>query len=277
MRSVTIDELLSWAFVHELPKGGGVDGLDNANSAWRMLQASSWGKVTSWAELMTSIDLPARDHDNFLIEQGAPHDDALIVGEAVAELVACDMIIPEGWHPLPDWVLSDPLIAGLASEAIAAAVDRFCLRPPRRRAAHLVSIVIGTAVLGREPAWDAPQPSIRMVEKAGQPAWFISQPKKDVFGREAMIETDGYDKKAGRPRPGAYRRYEFSTSPVGDIMARLDRELWGVALGLLERVLANRLTGHRFMPSGIETRPWKGRGPAIKLLPGKGEALKMSA
>jgi hypothetical protein len=49
MKTVTMEELLTWAFVHELPKGGGVDGLDNANSAWRMLEASSWGKITSFA------------------------------------------------------------------------------------------------------------------------------------------------------------------------------------------------------------------------------------
>ena len=88
MRTVTIEELLSWAFVHELPKGGGVDGLANANSAWRMLQASSWGKITSFAELMTLVDTGFSDGSgNYLFEQGAPHDDALALGEAAQAVV----------------------------------------------------------------------------------------------------------------------------------------------------------------------------------------------
>ncbi len=277
MRSVTIDELLSWAFVHELPKGGGVDGLGNPNSAWRMLQASSWGKVTSWAELMTSIDLPARDHDNFLIEQGAPHDDALAVGEAVTGLVECDLILPEGWHPLPDWPREDPLIAELADLAVAGAVARFRLRTRAAMAGHLVSLVVGTAVLGREPGWQAEVPAVRMVEHAGKPAWFVRQAVRDAFGRRQTIEVDGYNSKAGRPKPGAYRRYQFSTDPTGDILGRLDRELWAVALRHLEGTLANRLTGHRLLNCDVPVRPWRGQGPAIVLLSRQGERSRRTA
>ena len=277
MRSVTIDELLSWAFVHELPKGGGVDGLGNPNSAWRMLQASSWGKVTSWAELMTSIDLPARDHDNFLIEQGAPHDDALAVGEAVTGLVECDLILPEGWHPLPDWPREDPLIAELTDLAVEGAVHRFRVRPRLRQVSHLISLVIGTAVLGREPRWEAEVPAVRMVERGGMPAWFVAKAVKDANGKASTIEVDGLDQRTRRPRPGAYRRYQFSNDPIGDILARLDRELWAVALRHLERVLANRLTAHRLLNCDVPVRPWHGQGPAIMLLARQGERPRRTA
>lgn len=277
MKTVAIDELLSWAFVHELPKGGGVDGLDNVNSAWRMLQASSWGKITSWAELMTFIDMPARDHDNFLIEQGAPHDDALAAGAAVADLVHCEIVIPEGWEPLADWPRHDQRMGDLIRSATARALERFILRPPGRRAAHLVSLVVGTAVLGREPRWEAPVPAIRMIEKAGKPAWFMARKVRDVFGRVNDIEVDGYNRKAGRPYRGAYRKYEFSDDPVGDIMARLDRELWVAALRHVHARVANQLVAHRLSNLEMPARPWGDHGPAVSLVARQALASKKSA
>lgn len=265
MKSATIHELVSWAFVHELPKGGGVEGLDNPNSAWRMLQASSWGKVTAWAELMATVDAGRGAADNFMIEQGAPHDDALAIGEAVTALVGREIVIPEGWSPLPDWPEHDEVFSGLAAAAVARAVERFSLRPALRQSRHLVSLVVGSAVLGREPQWDAPVPSVRMVERGGRPAWFRSRAVTDAFGRSTTVEVDGYNPKAGRPHRGAYRRYEFSEDPVGDILGRLDRELWAVALAEVGRIVRPHLTGHRVLPDDIEAAPWGAKGARIRL------------
>lgn len=278
MKTVTIDELLAWAFVHELPKGGGVDGLANANSAWRMLQASSWGKVTSWAELMTLVDTGRGDADNFMIEQGAPHDDALAVGEAVAELVNCDIIVPDGWSPLCDWPTDDERVPALRDAAVAAAVERFQLRPAARQGAHLVSLVIGSAVLGREPAWDAPLPRVRMVERGGQPAWFVTEARRDpLSGKSYMVEVQGYDGKKHRAKRGAYRKFQFSDDPAGDILARLDRELWAAALETVEKDVSNRLGGHRLSNSSIERAPWGDTGARIQLLARHGLAMKKTA
>lgn len=277
MKSMTIDELLTWAFVHELPKGGGVNGLDNMNSAWRMLQASSWGKITAWAELMTLVDGGQTDWENFMIDQGDPHDDAIAVGEVAADLAHCEIVVPDGWSPLPDWPLHDGRMADLMVEAVGRAVERFTLRPPSRRATHLVSLVVGTAVLGREPAWDAPVSSIRMVERAGRPAWFMGRQVRDELGRVNTIEIDGFNRKAGRPFRGAYRKYEFSDDPIGDIMARLDRELWAAALLHLEKVVANRLTAHRLLKWDGEVAPWGDVGPRVSLLSGQGMRAKIVA
>lgn len=265
MKTATINDLLTWAFVHELPKGGGVDGLDNPNSAWRMLQASSWGKVTAWAELMATVDAGWGAADNFMIEQGAPHDDALAIGEAVAELVGREIVIPDGWSPLPDWPETDTVFAGLARAAVARAVERFSLRPALRQSRHLVSLVVGSAVLGREPQWDAPVPAVRMVERAGRPAWFRSRTVTDAFGRSTSVEVDGYNPKAGRQHRDAYRKFEFSEDPVGDILGRLDRELWAVALREVGTVVRPRLAGHRLLPDDIEAAPWGSAGPRIRL------------
>ncbi|TIL77728.1 MAG: hypothetical protein E5Y89_17810, partial [Mesorhizobium sp.] len=110
MKTVTIDELLTWAFVHELPKGGGVEGLDNPHSAWRSLQTSSWGKITGFCELGALIDGGRKDHENFWLEQGEPHEDAVTVGREVAALAGCNVVIPVGWNALADW----PETQGLA-------------------------------------------------------------------------------------------------------------------------------------------------------------------
>lgn len=277
MKTIAIEELLAWAFVYELPKGGGVDGLDNLNSAWRMLQASSWGKVTDWAELMTLIDRGRGDGENFIIEQGAPHDDAIVVGEAVADLAHCEIVIPDGWAPLSDWPRHDDRMISLMADAVGRAVERFTLRSAARRGAHLVSLVVGSAVLGREPGWDAPVPAIRMVERAGKPAWFMTRQVRDVFGRVNTIEIDGFNRKAGRPFRGAYRRYEFSDDPIGDIMARLDRELWAVALDRVHERVANQLTAHRLLDSSVVARPWGAQGAHIALIGRHGVGAKRTA
>ena len=262
MRTVTIEEMLTWAFVHELPKGGGVDGLDNANSAWRMLFASSWGKVSSFAELLTVIDTGPRE-GGMWIEQSEPHEDAVSVGRAVAGLAAFDVFIPPAWNPLTDWVDE----RGLAPKSVAGVAERFMLRTLPRRAAHLVSLVVGMAVLGKQPDWKAEEPKVRMIERGGHPAWFVSKVIKDDFGRENTIEVDGRNPRSRRPVPGAYRKYEFSDSPAGDIMSRLDWQLWVAALAEIEKAVRPQLVGHRIVAADLDTRPWGGRGSPARLVP----------
>lgn len=254
MKTKTIAELLTWAFVHELPKGGGVEGLDNVNSAWRMLQASSWGKVTAFAELMTLVDVDSGGA-NFLFEQGEPHDDAVALGQAVADLAHCEIDIPQGWNALADWPDDD----GLVMPAVARAAELFMLRPALRRRAHLVSLVVGTAILGREPDWTAEPSRVRMVERAGRPAWFMLRRVTDDLGQSYDLEVDGYNRRAGRRHRDAYRKYEFSTDPTGDILGRLDWQLWVAALRRLERQVAPRLVAHRLVPCDASMTPWLDR------------------
>lgn len=253
MRTKTIEELLTWAFVDELPKGGGVDGLDNANSAWRMLQASSWGKVTAFAELLAKVDVD-RGGSNYFIEQGEPHEDAMLVGEAVADLARYEVVVPQGWNALADWPDDD----GLVMPAVERAVEQFRLRPSLRQRAGTVSLVVGTAILGREPDWSSEPSKVRMVERSGRPAWFVMRRVTDNLGQTYDLEVDGYNARSGRPARGAYRKYEFSTSPTGDVLARLDYQIWVAALRLLHRTLAPRLSAHHLQPLERSMTPWLG-------------------
>lgn len=254
MRTMTIEELLTWAFVHELPKGGGVDGLDNANSAWRMLEASSWGKITSFAELGAIVDKGWGDTENYWIEQGEPHDDAVAVGRAVAGLSRCDVTIPANWHALADW----PDTEGMAEAAVRKAVARYMVRTPQRRAAGIVSLVVGTAILGREPDFSAEPSKTRMIERGGKPAWFVIRRMGHEDGQTYDLEVDGYNGRTQRPVKGAYRKYEFSIDPTGDILGRLDYQIWVAALRRLEGVIATQLVGHRLVFSDRAMTPWLG-------------------
>lgn len=252
MKTVTIEELLTWAFVHELPKGGGVDGLDNANSAWRMLEASSWGKITSFAELGAIVDQGRGDTENYWIEQGEPHDDAVAVGRAVAGLSRCDVAVPAGWNALADW----PDTEGMAEAAVRKTVERYMVRTPQRRAAGIVSLVVGTAILGREPDFGAEPSKVRMIERGGKPAWFVTRRMKHEDGQTYDLEVDGYNGRTQRPVKGAYRKYEFSIDPTGDILGRLDYQIWVAALRRLEGEIALQLTGHRLVHSDRSMTPW---------------------
>jgi hypothetical protein len=275
MRTLTVEELLSWAFVHELPKGGGVDGLANMNSAWRMLQASSWGRISAYAELMTLVDVDFAGGGNFFIDQGEPHEDALIVGEAVAALGHCDAMFPEGWNPLADW----PDEHGLVMAAVARAVERYRLRPALRRAAGLVSMVIGCAVLGKAPDWRSEPSRVRMVERGGRPAWFVRRVMRDALGRDYEMEVDGYNRRTGRRDRAAYRKFEFSEDPSGDILSRLDWQLWVRALRMVEERVRPRLAAHRLAPSDHVLAPWVGgdRGGVWLIAPREGRKKSAAA
>lgn len=251
MKTVTIEELLVWAFVHELPKGGGADGLDNIHSAWRQLEASSWGKILGYAELMTLVDRD-RPAPGTWVEQGAPHEDALEIGRAVADLAKYDVMFPEGWNPVGDWAEQGEL----TRDAVARAVERFSLRPVGKRGASIVSLVISTAILGRVPDYSAPEPEHVRIERNGHPAWFMRRIATDAFGREYSLEVDGYNHRTKRPQRGAYYKYEQQPDPLSDILGRIDYQIWVAALKELESAVANTLTDHRMTYSTLSATPW---------------------
>lgn len=254
MKTVTIEELLVWAFVHELPKGGGADGLDNIHSAWRQLEASSWGKVLGYAELMTLIDRD-RPAPGTWVEQGAPHEDALEIGRAVADLAKYDVMFPESWNPVGDWNEQ----GDLTRDAVARAVERFSLRPADKRGASIVTLVISTAILGRIPDHAAPEPECEVFKRRGfHPSWFMQRKAVDTFGREYTIEIDGFNRRSHRPYRGAYQKFILTPDPLADILGRIDYQIWVAALAELESALSDRLINHKLSFSQRTATPWLG-------------------
>jgi len=248
MKRVTIEELLNWAFVHELPKGGGVEGLANGNSAW--------GTIVSLGTRVQTGRYPGGG-ENYFIEQGEPNPDALALGYAVRSLRNLDVVIADDWAPLADWpAMPQP---ELVEEAVARAKAHYFGRSVETRREAIVTLVAGTAALGREIEVSAEPSRVRMVERAGKPAWFVKRQMRDANGAMVMMEMEGRNPRTCRPYPGAYRRYELSTDPLGDILARLDYQVWIAALRGLERKIGKELVAHRLSPFERSMTPWLDR------------------
>lgn len=250
MKTMTIEALLTWAFTAELCKvGGGGDGLSGVS-------ASSWSMVDNYAALGTLIDRSPNAYGVIpgFIEDGEPHPDALVVGDAVRALAGRGFDIPEGWQPFPEW--SDE--HGLIAAEVARVVGEVRLKGERLAGRHVVALVTSAAILGRGPDWEAKEPTTRMVEANGKPLWFVTRSSRDAFGRVYAFEGDGYDRKKQRPMRGAYRKFELSSSIRGAILSRLDWELWQDALADMAERIEGRLESHRIAPFYPDRHPWRG-------------------
>lgn len=249
MKKMSIEELLNWAFTHELCKEGvGGNGV--------LVAGSSWESVAVYGQLGTVIDrtnrygvLPG------FIEAGDPAADAVIVGNAVRSIAAMSFEIPAGWNPFPEWADEYGLIAA----DVQAVVERVLLKGDVLSGRHVVGLVISAAILGRGPDWRAEEPGVRFVTRAGKPAWFIERKAKDCFGKVYLFENDGLDRKRNRPMAKAYRKYELDASIVGATLSRLDWQLWQDALAVLSERLAGKLQAVDLLPFRAARQPWHSR------------------
>lgn len=250
MKTMTIEAFLTWAFTAELCKvGGGGDGLT-------AVSASNWSFTKDLLTLGTLIDRSPNHYGVIpgFIEDGEPHPDALMVGDAVRALATRGFDIPEGWQPFPEW--SDDY--GLIAAEVARVVGEVRLKGERLAGRHVVALVTSAAILGRGPDWEVKEPTTRMVEANGKPLWFVSRTSKDAFGRAYAFESDGFDRRKQRPMRGAYRKFELSSPIRGAILARLDWELWQDALLDMAGWLEGRLESHRIAPFYPDRHPWRG-------------------
>lgn len=247
-----IENLLRWAFVHELAKGGGVDGLSNVNSAWRKIEASSWGKINSFAELGTLVDTGSGGTGMWL-EQGEPHRDAVLIGEAVRDLAGMEIGGFAEWDAFADV----PHLAEHLGEMPRRVESRLAMMPGRSRSTLPMTLVISAAVTGHAPDWRWPEePRLRMQTRAGRPAWFVRQTITDSFGRKTEVEVNGFDPKRGRPKPAAYRKYEISPDPFPVAISRADWQVWVTCLSVLTDQLAGCLADYEVAPVFQSLAPW---------------------
>ncbi|TJW57480.1 MAG: hypothetical protein E5X59_00740 [Mesorhizobium sp.] len=106
-----------------------------------------------------------------------------------------------------------------------------------------------------------------MIERGGKPAWFVVRRMKHEDGQTYDLEVDGYNGRTQRPVKGAYRKYEFSIDPTGDILGRLDYQIWVAALRRLEAEIATQLVGHRLVFSDRSMTPWlEGDRPGVAIV-----------
>lgn len=248
MKTMTIYELLKWAYTVELPKAGrpGADMVGGYGMSWSGIQAMG--------ELGTIIDRTPNAYGVIpeFFSGDEPHADAIRVGEAVEALRSTCFDIPHGWNPFPLWDDEHGLIA----QAVAAVVERIRLKPDVLAGHHVANMVITYALLGRGPDWRADQPEIQMVSKGGKPAWFVKRVMEDCFGRKFEVETDGYDRKRQKPVAGAYRKHELVTPVSSAALSRLDWQLWQDALSLISGRLAGVLQTVCIVPFREDRQPW---------------------
>jgi len=238
MRKIELGTFMKWAFGEEL-----------VHLAQRANEGGGWNYIAAFGALGTVIDGGGYSSP----ELSHVHPDAIVAGEAVMLLAREDLSPPEGWNPLPD--LDDPhgVLAGVVDEVMA----RRAMRDNASLNANLIAMVISYAVMGKEPEWRVPQPKFRMVSRNGEPLWFIRQSQTDRFGRVYEYETDGFNAKSRRPRPGAYRKYEVSGGFSGHVQARLDWYLWARAMELIVARLNEGLTAHQITAPKIDCEIWK--------------------
>ncbi|MDR6757825.1 hypothetical protein J2Y48_003122 [Mycoplana sp. BE70] len=249
MKKTTIEQLLTWAFVHELPKVG-------AGNGGSLVAGSSWNAIVEIAALGTMIDRNPNYYGAIpgYVYEGEPAADALIVGDAVRELAKRDGFeIAAGWHPFPEW--EDP--HGLICTEVDRVADEQRNRSDRLNGKHVVNLVISAAMLGRGPSWDADEPSARpLIDVNGRAMWFVDRKAKDSLGRVYTYTDNGYDQRRHRPIKGAYRKWRLNRPLRGDILARLDWQLWQSALEVLQDSLCGRLSAHELFEFVPDRHPW---------------------
>lgn len=249
-RKITIEKLLEWAFREELCKVG-------AGGGFSLVSASAWDLVSGMAELGTLIDRSPNGYGVIpgFHALGDPHPDAVKVGDAVRGLREIGFEIPEGWNPVAEF--DDPY--GLIAAEVERVAGRERLKADRLTGRHMVALVTNAAIMGRGPDWVIEEePGFRMVMVAGMPAWFIKRTHKtEGDGRVYEIETmDGFDKRKARPKPGAYRKYELKRMMGGEILSRLEWQIWQDALAHLHGVLAGDLQAYDLVDFVPDRVPW---------------------
>ncbi|WP_245304997.1 hypothetical protein [Rhizobium leucaenae] len=246
---MTIEALLSWAFIEELPKvdagplfGGG------APSAWQAL--------SDVIALGTNIDKSPNRYGVVaeFVNMDAPHPDAVVVGDVVRALADRNGYeIMSGWRPFPEW--DDPH-GIIQAEVDRIAAEQVYERGGRLNGRHVVALVTSAAILKRGPDWRADQPKVVTVKNSGKDAWFIKRYAKDAFGGTIEYEDNGFSQRRQRPMKGAYRKYRLAEPIRGAVIARLEWQLWQSALEELHDSLSGVLFDHSLLPFTPNRQPW---------------------
>lgn len=260
MRTMDIEALLRWAFTDELPKEGAPIALRPSGDA------RGWRSVEAFGEMLARIDEPNRwGVMSGSVDLGRPHPDAVVIGEAVAELDAVDVCLPEGWNPLGDLARGDLGVDGerLLAEAVRAAFERATRLGVDGRTrvlrSSLAALVRTCAVLGRTPVWEADAPKVVSVKsQEGREIWWRRATVMDKTGMPYETELpDGYDLKRKRVRPDAYRKFVLEPDPMEAAIGRAEYEVWHAALGYLVALLDGRLVDHVATGPARAIRPWE--------------------
>jgi hypothetical protein len=249
MKKISVEDLLTWAFTQELGKAGVMADIGQGYSA-------AWMGMAEVAALGTIVD---RSPNAFgvipsFVYEGDPHPDAVSAGNAVHRLADHGFDIANGWNPMTDWADEHGLIA----EEVARLAEEQRGRSDHLSGKHVVSLTISAAVLKRGPDWRADAAKAVMLTSKGKPVWFVKRTAKDSLGNAYYYEDNGFDARRQRPKKGAYRKWRLDRSIRGDVLSRLDWQLWQSALEEVHAWLSfkNRLSTYELLPFFPRRQPW---------------------
>lgn len=283
-RAMPVDQAVAWAFRDELPK---CPPVANGPAALR----SGYGSVLDYGQLGTVIDQDRVNRYGCIADlsrEALPHDDAVVLGDAVLALDGLVLDVPADWDPAPELAA----FAGLGTRAVSAALRAMIVSDANGASRLKLSprdLVIRRAVLPPDPAetrLDAV--ALRHERHAnGQDRWFVQATQwietgaYDADGtpvtRPETIELNGTDRR-GRRKPGAYRKPFLDPDPVPTIIARAEHEMWLAALDVLAGDLGGQAGGLVLLPPSVPARPWlDGDAPAEpRVLPDLGAHRRIS-
>jgi hypothetical protein len=263
MRTMRIEEALTWAYVSELPK------VKRMAAMGPIQTGRSWDVMETYLEVLTVIDVNRYGVVPDLSAEDEPTADAVLIGEAVEALdaVAAGAVF--------DAFDADVLIADLdpvglgapLRRSLAMAIDRATIVDrdgDRRLRGGFSTMLRRCAILDMAPDWRMSAPSL--VPKRGpngKAVWVrtISRPVMwdrdgNVVGREDVeVEAPPIN---GRPRPGSRRLEVLDPDPVSGLVERLRYLAWRAALDMLAERLSDATLDVNILPSTVADIPWLG-------------------
>lgn len=257
MKTIGIEAFLTWAYREELPKAEAPGSGEGA-----IAMGNGWDSVAQQGELMAECVSDGRPNSYGVIPLSAwygspPHPDAFAAHAAVCELAKVELDIPDGWAPLSCLGLTPEE----ADDAVRRALPRVATRQGDvwRLRCKPAELVRRFAILGDAPCWQVEAPKRRLVTVSGKPAWFRMVEATTHIGRIELREVSGYNVRAKRPYPGAYRKTVLEPDPAFAVIERAEYEVWHAALGLLVEVLSEPglLVAHQLLPTLAPSRPWE--------------------
>ena len=248
-KPVAVELFLRWAYRQELCKVECEGG--------PMSFASSSSAIARLGAYGTSIDeSPVNQYGMAPIGRPGlePHGDAVLAGNLVAELGAFEMEAPDDWTCLQDMPILCDHAAGMMQEGLRRSMTIVDDKPRLKTSA--ATLLYRHALLGDVPVWQADAPELKTISANGKERWFVKRIVDDGIGGTFEAEFDGYNRKAKRPYPGAYRKALWEPDPVEAVLARVDYAVWHAALGVLVDELNPVLQAHRLLPTGHPAEPW---------------------
>lgn len=263
MKTTTIEDLVRWAYLEELPKVAPPRGGRIAPAMLGM--ASAWAATVGLARMRSSGSINVHGVVWDPEAEGEPDPVALAVAAAVSDL---DGAIVEELAD-SDFFGAWGDLGRLGEAALDRAWDRVVYVEPVDGGGHLRRLrgsasmtVVVASVTGVWPDWRGNVPIVvQVLGPNGRPKWVRRVERAVRWDNDGnpvafdTIEADGMDRRRGRPYPDAYREEALSPDPTA-VLA--DRIRWAMLHAWFSRLATalDGIGGRRVSPPDVPASPW---------------------